>query len=242
MQCIFMHTKIRNNGNTMSCFSPFLSYNRCGFSIMFSGIIASESEVLSIHEGIFTLKNVFRTMLTRWESISHDGVCVTILDSDRDTYSFFAMEETFRVTNFGSKKVGDTYNVERSLQLGDRIDGHMVSWHIDTLWDVRERKMNPDGSLTLWISFPREYANYCVYKWSIALNGVSLTIIEVILERERAIIHVSLIPLTQEVTNLGWLEKGAPINIEFDMIGKYVASMLNKGLLQNSVPSHDPTS
>lgn len=194
---------------------------------MFSGIIASEAHILSIHDGIFTMKNPFHEILTRWESVAHDGACMTLLDSDRHTYTFFAMEETLRVTNFGSKKIGDTFNVERSMRLGERIHGHMVSWHIDTVGIVCGRSLKSDGSLLLSVDFPREFWKYTIYKWSIALSGVSLTITESIIRHDDALVTVSLIPLTQEMTNLGRLEVGAKLNIECDMMAKYVEKMLS---------------
>ena len=189
---------------------------------MFSGIIEHTTPIFALHEGVFTVKNMFTEPLKEGQSIAHDGACMTLTALTHDTYSFFAMEETLRVTNFWSKIVWDTFNVERSLKLGDRLDGHMVSGHIDTVGRVSDLLQNNDGSLLLTIQCETLEAQYIIQKWSIALNGVSLTIVSVTADT----FTVSLIPLTQSWTNLGALQLGDRVNIEYDIIAKYVAKMI----------------
>lgn len=189
---------------------------------MFSGIIEHKARILSVHNGVFTMQNPFQDAIQEGQSIAHDGACMTLTALTHDTYSFFAMEETLQVTNFWNKSVWDTFNVERSLKLGDRLDGHMVSGHIDTVGRVADLLYNDDASLLLTIQSDTLEKQYIIQKWSIALNGVSLTVVDVTVDT----FTVSLIPLTQSWTNLWQLRIGDIVNIEYDMIAKYVAKMI----------------
>jgi riboflavin synthase len=137
-------------------------------------------------------------------------------------YEFFVMEESLRVTNLGTRHVGDILNIERCLKIWDRIDGHIVSGHIDTTGSVSQLEKREDGSLLYGVRFDSKYNPLIVEKGSITLNGVSLTLIEAI----DGYLSVSLIPLTQEWTNLGQSRIGDIVNIEFDMLGKYVEKAL----------------
>jgi len=189
---------------------------------MFSWIIEHKARILSIQNGIFTMQNPFQDALKVWQSIAHDGACMTVTSVEEQAYSFFAMEESLQNTNFGTKQVWDFFNVERSLQLSDRLDGHMVSGHIDAVWRVVELTKKEDASLILRVQIDTMEKKFLVKKWSIALNGVSLTIIDIIADT----LAVSMIPLTQEWTNLGALQLGDTLNIEYDMIAKYVVNMV----------------
>ncbi len=191
---------------------------------MFSWIIEHQARILSRNRGEFTVENTFPEELVLGQSIAHDGACMTLTEWNKDTYSFFVMEESLWVTNLGRKEVGDTFNVERSLKLWDRIDGHMVTGHIDTIWKVTNTLRNEDSSLIISISFDKKYKNLIVKKWSIAINGTSLTIVDT----GDDWFSVSLIPLTQDWTNLWKLGIWDIINLEFDMLGKYVAKMLQR--------------
>lgn len=191
---------------------------------MFSWIIEHQAHIIARDGWHFIVANTFKDTLIIGQSIAHDGACMTLTEITPETYSFFVMEESLRVTNFGHKQKGDTFNVERSLKLWDRIDGHMVSGHIDTLWNVIQTEKKTDGSLILSVSFDKKYNTLIIRKGSITLNGVSLTIIE----DGDGFLTVSLIPLTQEWTNLGKLTIGDMVNIEFDMIAKYTQKMLEK--------------
>jgi len=188
---------------------------------MFSGIIEKKAKILHIDGEKFTIENLFWDELQLGQSIAHDGACMTIDSLEDNSYTFFMMEESLKKTNFWTKKVGDHFNVERCIQVGDRIDGHFVSGHIDTTWEVSLLEKIHDGSLIIGISFDESFSKYIIDKWSIAINGTSLTIVE----RKKWYISVSLIPLTQDWTNLWELEIGNTVNLEFDMVGKYI---LNK--------------
>lgn len=184
---------------------------------MFTGIIEKKAKILSIEDGMFTLENTLGEIPTIGQSIAHDGACMTITRADAESYSFFSMAESMAVTNYRAKKVGDMMNVERCLRIGDRIDGHIVSGHVDRVGSVIDRREIPDGSLILTISRPEPESHYTIRKGSITINGVSLTITE----DTNTSISVSLIPLTQDFTNLGNLQIGDIVNLEYDMFAKY---------------------
>ena len=191
---------------------------------MFSGIIEHQGEILSIQEGLFRVKNMFGEILNEWQSIAHDGACMTITSSNLEYYEFFTMQESLSVTNFWMKHIGDTFNVERSLKLGDRIDGHFVTGHIDTVGKVILLEKMGDGSLLYWISSDPRYDTLVIEKGSITINGVSLTVVTT----SEGSLTVSLIPLTQNWTNLGTSKIWESVNLEFDMMGKYVNKLKTK--------------
>lgn len=191
---------------------------------MFSGIIEKKAKILAIDNGTFTIENIWNTPLKIGESIAHDGACMTVTESNETEYQFFVMEESIKKTNFKHKNPWDTFNVEKSLQIGSRLDGHMVSWHIDTTGKVIKISKNDDTSLYLYISFDKIFKNLIIPKGSITLSGVSLTIVEDNPES----LSVSLIPLTQEWTNLWDLQVWDTVNIEFDIFWKYVNKIYNK--------------
>ncbi len=191
---------------------------------MFSWIIEHKARIISINSGTFIVENTFDEVPQEGQSIAHDGACMTITSASEDQYSFFVMEESLSVTNFGEKKVGDFFNVERCMKLSDRLDGHIVSGHIDAIGKVIKREKRGDGSLFLTVFFDAKYKNYIVRKGSIAVNGVSLTIVEV----GNNFFSISLIPLTQDWTNLWALKIDDSVNLEFDMLAKYVERMMQK--------------
>ncbi len=189
---------------------------------MFSWIIEHKAKILSREWWKFVVENTFSDTLTVGQSIAHDGACMTITSSDMQSYSFFVMEESLSITNFSTKQVGNYFNIERSLKLWDRIDGHMVTGHIDTIGIVGNTIRNNDDSLLLTVKFDNKYKNNIVKKGSVAINGVSLTIVQAWDDS----LSVSLIPLTQDWTNLGNLWEWDSVNLEFDMLGKYVERIL----------------
>ena len=195
---------------------------------MFSGIIEHQARILHIENGLFRVENVFSDRddsrdepLHTGQSIAHDGACMTLTRVTEDSYEFFMMQESLRVTNLGTKKVWDTLNVERSMRLWDRIDGHMVSGHVDTVGSVKRLEKQSDGSLIYGVVFDPEYDPLIIQKGSIAINGTSLTLVEV----WSGYFTVSLIPLTQDWTNLWRSHIGESVNLEFDMIGKYISKL-----------------
>ncbi|MDP2090228.1 MAG: riboflavin synthase [Candidatus Gracilibacteria bacterium] len=189
---------------------------------MFSGIVKNKAKIIKINKGLYTVENIFTKILKKGISIAHDGACMTIIDSDKDKYSFFVMEESIKRTNFGTKKIGDTFNVEGSLKLSDTMDGHFISGHIDTTGIVEKILENNDLSKNIYIEFDEKYKNLIIEKGSITINGVSLTIVE----EGNNYLSVSVIPLTQEITNIGELKVGDKVNLEFDIFAKYVNKLL----------------
>ena len=192
---------------------------------MFSGIIKNKAKILEIDNWTFTVENIFKTELKKWISIAHDWACMTIIDSDKEKYSFFVMEESMKKTNFWNKKVWDFFNIEDSLKLSDSMDWHFVSGHIDITWEVINIIENKDKSKYYFIKYDKKYSNLIIEKWSIAINWVSLTVVEDNSDN----FSVSIIPLTQEITNIWLLKIWDIVNLEFDILWKYINKLqLNK--------------
>lgn len=185
---------------------------------MFSGIIQNKARILEVKEWVYTIENIFKEELKQWISIAHDGACMTITESDTEKYSFFVMEESIKKTNFKTKKIWDFFNVERSLKMSDSLDGHFVSGHIDTTGQVSKIIENTDGSKYIYVDFDEQYKNLIIEKWSITINGVSLTVVE----DGKNFLSVSIIPLTQKITNIWDLQIWDTVNLEFDIFAKYI--------------------
>lgn len=188
---------------------------------MFSWIVENKAKITWIKDGRFTVENIFSWELKEGQSIAHDWACMTVEKFDKDTYTFFAMEETLKKTNFWKKSVWDNFNLERCLKVGDRLDGHFVTGHIDTVWKVIKIEKKQDSSFVMKISFDEEFSKLLVYKWSITVNWVSLTVVSNSLNY----LEISLIPHTLKITNLWDLKVWDFVNLEFDILGKYI---LNK--------------
>ena len=196
---------------------------------MFSGIIEEFATVVAIkkdRENIdFTLKCSFVGELSIDQSVAHNGVCLTVVRIEDGTYTVTAMKETLLRSNLGLLQVGDKVNVERSMLMNGRLDGHIVQGHVDqtaTCIDMRDA----DGStyFTFQYPFDREMARhgyFTVDKGSVTVNGVSLTVCEPTNDR----FTVAIIPYTFEHTNFCDIRVGTVVNIEFDIIGKYIARM-----------------
>ncbi len=185
---------------------------------MFTGIIETKSEIISINNGRFTMKNQFPWELKKGQSIAHDGACMTLENINDENYSFFVMQESLDKTNFWNKQAWEYFNIERCMRADDRVDGHFVSGHIDATWEITHLEKVEDSSLIIWIQFDKSFSNLTIVKWSIAINWVSLTIVD----KSPGYISVSLIPLTQDWTNLWKIQKWDFVNIEFDMLWKYI--------------------
>jgi riboflavin synthase len=164
------------------------------------------------------------------ESVAINGACLTVVARDAATFAFQVGPETLRRTNLGSLQVGDRVNLERSLRMGDRLGGHLVQGHIDGVGIVAERLPTVAERLpqveweTVWFSCPRELAAQMVPKGSVAVDGVSLTLADVGPER----FSVALIPHTLAHTTLGFKGPGAAVNLETDLLAKYVWKALKK--------------
>lgn len=191
---------------------------------MFTWIIEKKAKILEVNWGRITVENNFWKELNIGQSISHDWACMTIETFDDEKYTFFAMEESFRRTNFHTKKIWDFFNIERCLQVWQRLDGHFVSGHIDNTWKVIKVIKNNDGSWEIFFSYSPEFKYNLIDKWSITINWTSLTVCH--LDSES--FSVSLIPLTLEITNLWDLEVWDTVNLEFDMLWKYILGLNNK--------------
>ena len=185
---------------------------------MFSGIIEQKAKILNIENWNYTVENIFNKPLKKGISIAHDGACMTIIESDFEKYSFFVMEESIKKTNFKNKKVWDFFNIEWSLKLSDTMDWHFVSGHIDTTGKVFKIEEKNDSSKIVYIEFDEKFKNLIIEKWSITINWVSLTIVEDLWNK----LSVSIIPLTQEITNIWDLKIWDLVNLEFDILWKYI--------------------
>ena len=193
---------------------------------MFSGIVEEAATVVGLEkeqENLhITMRCSFAGELKIDQSISHNGVCLTVVDLNEDTYTVTAIKETLIKSNLGVLKLGDKVNLERSTRMDARLDGHMVQGHVDltaTCTDVEEA----DGSWYFTFEYePQAEEHITVEKGSVSVNGVSLTVVN---SQERSF-QVAIIPFTYEVTNFHQIKKGTLVNIEFDIIGKYIARIL----------------
>lgn len=190
---------------------------------MFSWIIEKKAKILAIENWNFTVENVFNEPLKIGQSIAHDGACMSITSFDEKKYTFFAMEESLKKTNFSTKKPWDFFNIERCVKVWDRLDGHIVSGHIDTIWEVFKIIKNNDTSIEVFVNFPESFSKYIIPRWSITINWVSLTIVK----ESSDFLSVCLIPITQEITNLWNLKVWDKVNLEFDIVWKYILKQNN---------------
>lgn len=190
---------------------------------MFTGIIESLAELKIIeHENKnvhFTFKCDFTPELKIDQSVAHNGCCLTVVAKTNDSYTVTAIDETLKRTNLGDLKIGDLVNVERCTKVGDRLDGHIVQGHVDCIGTCKEI-ITHDGS-TEFI-FEYNYNEVTVSKGSITVNGVSLTVVQ----SGDNYFSVHIIPFTIEHTNFKNMTIGTKVNLEFDIIGKYVKRMM----------------
>ena len=197
---------------------------------MFSGIVEEFAEVVALErdrENLhLTLRCSFVDELVIDQSVAHNGVCLTVVRIENDTYTVTAMKETLDRSNIGMLKVGDKVNVERSMMMNGRLDGHIVQGHVDQT-AVCTAVDDAQGSYyyTFRYSFDREMAKkgyITVDKGSVTVNGVSLTVCNPTDDT----FQVSIIPYTYEHTNFHTIQVGTTVNIEFDIIGKYISRMV----------------
>lgn len=190
---------------------------------MFTGIIEHIGEVVKLKKELDNIHISISTPITPElkidQSIAHNGVCLTVVGLDENVYTVTAIKETLDKTNLGGLKVGQKVNIERCMKLGDRLDGHLVQGHVDQTAKcvyVREEKG--------WHTYTFEYGqsqHVTVEKGSICVNGVSLTVVN----SQKKSFSVAVIPYTYEHTNFHDLEVGSIVNLEFDIIGKYIAKI-----------------
>lgn len=202
---------------------------------MFSGIIEQVVTLVDTQQEGTNLHLTFKCDITNElkvdQSIAHNGVCLTVTDIDGDRYSVTAIEETLRLTNLGKLHIDDIVNFERCIRLNDRLDGHMVQGHVDGIATVRsitERdgswnyELELDGSFTTIDGYDPE--RLIVHKGSITINGTSLTV--TFIDGRR--FGVSIIPYTYDHTIFHRIKVGDTVNIELDVLGKYVARLMSK--------------
>lgn len=197
---------------------------------MFTGIIEGTAKVKSsakIKGGAHTLLRLQLGKLGRGlktgDSVSVSGACLTVSRLSNGTADFQMVAETVRRTNLGTLRPNDTVNIERSLAMGERLEGHFVLGHVDGMGVIEEIIRKPRET-TIWIRLDRELAKSVVPKGSIAVDGVSLTVVDV----KGSKISISLIPHTLEATTLGLTARGDRVNIETDILGKYVTQKLSQ--------------
>lgn len=192
---------------------------------MFTGIIESLGKVKSVVKDRsnlhFTIESPISDSLKIDQSVSHNGVCLTVVDLGPDWHQVTAVEETLRRTNLGDWRSGTLVNLERCLPIGGRLDGHMVQGHVDELVECVE-VTETGGSWKYSFRFRPEQAGLLVDKGSVCLNGVSLTVVSPGQDR----FSVAIIPYTWEHTNFKTLAAGDSVNIEFDILGKYIARQM----------------
>ena len=192
---------------------------------MFTGIIESlghVKEIVSEGDNIHvTIESNFTDELKIDQSIAHNGVCLTIVKIEGNTYTVTAIKETIAKSNFKYLKVGDIINLERAMKLGARLDGHIVQGHVDQTASCTD-VLAEDGSWVFTFEYDPLLNNITIEKGSITVNGTSLTVVD---SKENSF-SVAIIPYTYDFTNFRTFEKGTVVNLEFDVIGKYVAKLL----------------
>ena len=204
---------------------------------MFTGIIEEMGVVQSLARGVKSarLTVMARTVmgdLAVGDSVTVNGVCLTVASRTEEAFSSDLSPETLGVTNLGALSAGDAVNLERAVRFNARMGGHLVSGHIDGIGRIRGRRQEEDA-LFLSIELPRELARYCVKKGSITVDGISLTINQTADQS----IEVAVIPHTAKVTTLGLKGVGSPVNLECDLIGKYVERLLESERPPARVPA-----
>lgn len=188
---------------------------------MFTGIIETTGTIKEISANgtnkTFWIATLLADQLKIDQSVAHNGVCLTVEATDKDAFKVTAVAETLSKTNLGDWKTGHIINLERCLQPSGRLDGHFVQGHTDTRGLVLE-KTDLNGSWQFTIQFDAAFASLIIEKGSIAVNGISLTVFDV----KSNTFSVAIIPYTYLHTNLQFVQPGHTVNIEFDMLGKYI--------------------
>ncbi|MEM9023100.1 MAG: riboflavin synthase [Bacteroidota bacterium] len=202
---------------------------------MFSGIVETVGEVIALRQEDqnlhLTLKADLASALKIDQSIAHNGVCLTVVEADASQYTVTAIAETLERTNLGKLTTGDGVNLERCVPLNGRIDGHLVQGHVDQTGTV-EKVEEDGGSWRYFVAYDSSTGNMTVPKGSICVNGVSLTVVD----STPGKFSVAIIPYTYEHTTFRNLREGDTVNLEFDVLGKYVVTYLRQ--MQAAVPAN----
>jgi len=193
---------------------------------MFTGIVETQGIIKKIIEKgtnkIFWIKSPISSKLKPDQSVAHDGVCLTIEEIKGSRYRVTAIAETLSKTSMGEWQEGSTINLERCLKVNDRLDGHFVQGHVDTIAICTDKK-EKNGSWEFSFQFPSKFAELIIEKGSVSINGISLTAFNV----SANAFDVAIIPFTFENTNMNTIHVGQKVNIEFDMLGKYINRKLS---------------
>jgi len=193
---------------------------------MFTGIIETFGSLSKIEQDAgnihFTITSPLAAELQVDQSVAHNGVCLTVVECDQNTYKVTAIAETLNKTNLGDSKVGDQINLERAMIMGSRLDGHIVQGHVDQV-GVCEKIVEEDGSWRFSFSYDASTGNTTIEKGSITVDGTSLTVVDATDNG----FSVAIIPYTFENTRFNQYQVGTRVNLEFDVLGKYVARYMN---------------
>lgn len=196
---------------------------------MFSGIVEEAAPVINLvkeQENLhITMECSFTHELKIDQSIAHNGVCLTVVKKEGNAYTVTAIKETLEKSNLGFLKPGDKVNLERSMRLNERLDGHIVQGHVDQT-AVCTNVTEAQGSWYYTFEYDPSKGNITVEKGSITVNGVSLTVVN---SKDNSF-QVAIIPFTHQITNFHQIEAGTVVNLEFDIIGKYVTKILKQQL------------
>ena len=192
---------------------------------MFTGIIESVAVVEKVEKKgkniELKLSSNLSSKLRVDESLSHNGVCLTVTSCDENFYCVTIVDESLKKSNFSNIKVGSEVNLERSLVINGRLDGHIVQGHVDDIGQCI-KKVDQENSWLYTFEFSEKYSNLIIEKGSICVNGVSLTCFDV----SEYKFTVAIIPHTYENTNFKFLKEGEAVNLEFDILGKYIKKIL----------------
>ena len=195
---------------------------------MFSGIVEEAATVVSLEKEKdnlhLTMRCSFADELKIDQSISHNGVCLTVVKKDKNTYTVTAIKETLEKSNLGLLKPGDKVNLERSARLDGRLDGHMVQGHVDQTAVCTGVTESGGSWYYTFVYEPAQDDYITVEKGSVSVNGVSLTVVN----SQPKSFQVAIIPFTYEMTNFHQIEKGTVVNLEFDILGKYIAKIVRQ--------------
>ncbi len=193
---------------------------------MFTGIVETTGTVKEVilngSNRSFWIQSTISDQLKPDQSIAHDGVCLTVEETRDGSHRVTVISETLKKTGLKSWEAGTLVNLERSLRPSDRMDGHLVRGHVDTTGTCRKRK-EKKGSWEFEFEFPEKFAPFIIEKGSICVNGISLTAFNV----KKKSFSTAIIPYSYEHTNISGVQRGSPVNIEFDLIGKYLLRSLS---------------
>lgn len=195
---------------------------------MFTGIIETLGQIQEIKKDQNNLHITIASYITNElkidQSVAHNGICLTVVNINKEQYTVTAIDETVKKTNISHWQTGDIVNLERAMKLGDRLDGHIVQGHVDQIGTCISAK-ETNGSWGYTFEYDESLGNITIEKGSITVNGVSLTVVD----SGKNKFSVAIIPYTFEHTNFNTFTEGTKVNLEFDVIGKYVSRLyLNK--------------